>query len=125
MATSKIHSKADYVIEQGTSGFWNYRKWNSGIAECWGETTQSNKSMSAWGTGYSFDTDTVNYPSGLFISPPNCIASGSWSAGNTLATQNSNRGTKSECPQITFFRPSAMSGTGTAKLHFQAIGRWK
>jgi hypothetical protein len=27
---------ADYVTEQGTSGIWTYRKWNSGIAECWG-----------------------------------------------------------------------------------------
>lgn len=29
--------KADYIVEQGTSGNWTYRKWNSGIAECWGE----------------------------------------------------------------------------------------
>ena len=26
----------DFVIEQGTSGNWYYRKWNSGIAEMWG-----------------------------------------------------------------------------------------
>lgn len=25
------------VIESGTSGIWTYRKWNSGIAECWGK----------------------------------------------------------------------------------------
>lgn len=25
----------DYIVEQGTSGNWTYRKWNSGIAECW------------------------------------------------------------------------------------------
>lgn len=25
----------DYIVEQGTSGIWTYRKWNSGIAECW------------------------------------------------------------------------------------------
>ena len=32
------HDKAlsvDYIVEQGTSGIWTYRKWNSGIAECW------------------------------------------------------------------------------------------
>lgn len=28
--------KSDYIVEQGTSGDWYYRKWNSGIAECWG-----------------------------------------------------------------------------------------
>lgn len=25
----------DYVVEQGTSGIWAYRKWNSGLAELW------------------------------------------------------------------------------------------
>lgn len=28
--------KADYIVEQGISGIWTYRKWSSGIAECWG-----------------------------------------------------------------------------------------
>lgn len=31
----------DYIVEQGTSGMWTYRKWNSGIAECWGQVTAS------------------------------------------------------------------------------------
>lgn len=30
---------ADYVTEQGTSGIWTYRKWNSGVAECWGRVS--------------------------------------------------------------------------------------
>jgi hypothetical protein len=25
----------DYVVAQGKSGDWHYRKWNSGLAECW------------------------------------------------------------------------------------------
>jgi len=29
----------DYIVDQGTSGIWQYRKWNSGIAECWGVKT--------------------------------------------------------------------------------------
>lgn len=28
-------SGIDYIAEQGTSGNWTYRKWYSGIAECW------------------------------------------------------------------------------------------
>ena len=31
----------DYIVEQGTSGIWTYRKWNSGIAECWGEYSKT------------------------------------------------------------------------------------
>ena len=30
---------SDYVVEQNTSGDWTYRKWNSGIAECWKRMT--------------------------------------------------------------------------------------
>lgn len=26
----------DHIVEQGTKGIWTYRKWESGIAECWG-----------------------------------------------------------------------------------------
>ena len=31
-----LKRQKDYVVEQGTSGIWTYRKWNSGKAECWG-----------------------------------------------------------------------------------------
>lgn len=27
----------DYIVEQGTSGIWTYRKWNSGLGEYWGK----------------------------------------------------------------------------------------
>lgn len=34
---------ADYIVEQGTTDIWTYRKWASGIAECWGRTSSSTK----------------------------------------------------------------------------------
>lgn len=37
---------SDWVVEQGTSGIWTYRKWNSGIAECWG--TKQGSVPSGW-----------------------------------------------------------------------------
>lgn len=33
---SKSNATTDYIVAQGTSGIWTYRKWNSGIAELWG-----------------------------------------------------------------------------------------
>lgn len=42
----KLGFIADYVVEQGTSGIWTYRKWNSGIAECWGYWNAANASGS-------------------------------------------------------------------------------
>lgn len=32
----KLGLIADFVVEQGISDIWTYKKWNSGIAECWG-----------------------------------------------------------------------------------------
>lgn len=74
MATSKIESHGDFVIEQGTSGIWTYRKWRSGIKECWcNTTTGSSYSMEANGALYS---STPNFelalPSGLFSETP-CV----------------------------------------------------
>lgn len=39
---------ADYVVAQGISGNWRYRKWNSGIAECWAKITQTVTPGDAW-----------------------------------------------------------------------------
>lgn len=52
----------DYVIEQGTSGVWTYRKWNSGIAECWTDTVS--------GTGTDVTLVGSYYWSYLSISLP-------------------------------------------------------
>ena len=38
----------DYVLEQGTSGIWTYRKWASGVAECWAKITQTVTPGDAW-----------------------------------------------------------------------------
>lgn len=40
--------KVDYVVEQGTSGSWAYRKWNSGLAELW------------WEQGFTVSANTVD-----------------------------------------------------------------
>ena len=47
VSTSSLPSfVADYIVEQGTSGIWTYRKWNSGVAECWGRTSISGLTTS-------------------------------------------------------------------------------
>lgn len=56
---------ADFVVEQGTSGIWTYRKWNSGAAECWGLYTTSAIALSrAFGVIYTHTNEVggVNFP---------------------------------------------------------------
>jgi hypothetical protein len=46
--------ESDMIVEQGESGYWAWRKWSSGRAECWGRFTRSVTSAdwSAWGSLY-------------------------------------------------------------------------
>lgn len=55
------------IEEEGTSGIWYYRKWSSGIAECWG---QPSKSVASSGTFLGANTYSTYFalPSGLFVS---------------------------------------------------------
>ena len=32
---SYVDKAVDYIVEQGTTNGWTYRKWHSGVAECW------------------------------------------------------------------------------------------
>ena len=47
---------ADYVVEQGSTGIWDYRKWNSGYAECWGNVSITPS------TGNATNSTTVTLP---------------------------------------------------------------
>lgn len=72
----------DYVVEQGTLGIWTYRKWNSGLSECWTTSTLITTG-SAWANimgGYGYSV-SYNFPSGLFISNPVTTGNGRTGSG--------------------------------------------
>lgn len=52
---------ADFVTAQGTSGMWSYRKWKSGIAECWCQYSFTAAITTAWGVLY--ESGAVTLPS--------------------------------------------------------------
>ena len=58
----------DYIVEQGTSGVWTYRKWNSGIAELWGTTTSANYNMTTSYGGTYYGTATITISPKIFTS---------------------------------------------------------
>lgn len=55
----------DLVVEQGTAGGWTYRKWSSGIAECWGTVTTGTLKLTASGSCYYSDAVMFDVPSFL------------------------------------------------------------
>lgn len=113
---------ADVVVEQGTSGIWTYRKWNSGIAECWGEYDKSvtGVSMTAPFSGYNFDLGTIPFPTGLFNAKPVCTVSGRKNGNYTCVSYSNPSSTG-----ISVEFQSSVSGTATCEAHIHAKGRWK
>lgn len=108
----------DYVVEEGTSGIWTYRKWNSGIAECWGR--EENMTITS---GY---VTLSPFPSNLFINDePNTTNITPWYGASS-----------SRVPKILFltgtlgrvvYLRTYSNGvpTGTWSCFAEYKGRWK
>lgn len=69
----------DYIVEQGTASTthstsgtttWTYRKWNSGIAECWGTVNVPSATYAANGGYKAF---IFVFPTNLFNVAPTCL----------------------------------------------------
>lgn len=115
----------DYVIEEGTSGIWTYRKWASGVSECWGSISETVTSWGSWGgiyeSGQSFQ---ALYPSGLFLNTPELHAAPFGNLG--LAGVEYYQGASStQTPQMYLLRGNNISGSYACKVSCYAIGRWQ
>ena len=119
---SSSESVADFVVEQGTNGIWNYRKWDSGIAECWGTTSKSISGVSKTApfSGYCYEIGVVAFPTGLFISTPTATVSGRLDS-NYVCVSYSPVSTSSVSVEL----QANVSGTRTAYAYINALGRWK
>ena len=123
------HDKAlsvDYIVEQGTSGIWTYRKWNSGIAECWGQKVWSSKVAitTTWGSIYESAVQAnISYPSNLFIEPPAVTMFGSSASDEALLSIETNGNFADKTPKYWLARGS--SGYPIPVVSIHAIGKWK
>lgn len=93
-AITAASSYADFVVEQGEATSpsggsatltWTYRKWNSGVVECWSKASWSATSFALWSNGVYEGTPRPwwNFPSGLFKAVPvlqalHCTDGGTW-----------------------------------------------
>lgn len=110
----------DFVIEQGVSGIWTYRKWNSGVAECWLRDSYSAVMQNATGNMYYGNSFSIPMPI-TFTKVPTVSIHGQPTSGLGWLTGDSatNAGT-------IFIRPlSPTSANATFVVNIYAIGRWK
>lgn len=114
----------DNIVEQGTSGIWIYRKWSSGLAECWGvsdaitQTTSTDWNIMTSNTG----TPAISYPF-TFKNPPVVSPSVHIHNGNFwLVTMSA--GTTTQTPTYQIARGKSAT-TITFKLGYYVFGQWK
>ena len=120
--------KVDYIVEQGTSGIWTYRKWNSGIAECWGTYSWTITAWAQWGSIYESSSSYASYPSSLFVSAPTLYANNlPLSNGEaTLAVEmNQTLASKARTPTLYLVRGTNGTANVTGYVNIHAIGAWK
>ena len=116
--------KADYVVEQGTSGIWTYRKWNSGIAECWGTYTTSisvGNSSSAYSVYRSGNIGIPAYPF-TFTGTPNVTAV--CANGNSMGAWL-NHIEPSTTGGVFYLSAGASLSAANRAVTFHVIGKWK
>ena len=120
----------DYVIDQGVSGEWRYRRWHSGVAECWIPNKNfGSDTLEPWGaiyatmTGRSFGAYPFTFAEApcVIVSPGNTQGSGGLYLGITTKV-SSDYLTRS--PQFDTWR--ATSGTiDKVVMSIYAIGTFK
>lgn len=116
----KTGSMKDYIVEQGTKDIWTYRKWNSGIAECWRSFVLSDMSIQNEGAVY-WSNHSVPFPSSLFTDLPTIEANilGNWIGGVTPSNNSI-----SSILRL-FVWTDAQPERSELTAHVHAIGRWK
>ena len=115
----------DYIVEQGTSEIWSYRKWNSGFAECW--TTTPVKftftETKGWGSVYESPLTYYNYPTNLFINDPNIIIQKAGGYGGWLEIGSGS--TIQRTPGIYLIYPVKKTSSTTSYISIYASAKWK
>lgn len=119
---AQMKSVVDYIVEQGIDGIWTWRKWNSGIAECWLTTTHNTTfALEANNFMGGFLYKKVFYfPSDLFIDTPTGDANGQPGNGLGWAEFRSPDNTG-----VTIYVCGNQSTADVTLYGIHAYGKWK
>ena len=136
-----LHTE-DYIVEQGVSDIWTYRKWASGIAECWGKFERENVSTTEfkeWGNMYSveikqlpskptLDDRRFLYPFEFIGKPYEIVNVGSSELALLPYTFSNGTPTTTASGAYKACRPDTIANnisSTTIELNIYTIGKWK
>ena len=109
-------SMTDFVIEQGDG----YRKWNSGIAECWITTTKNVALNTAYGSLYQ-GSWTWTFPITFNANPAVTCSLFKWGTGASWGAVSAATTTNATLRGI----DAISRASGSCAIAAYAIGRWK
>lgn len=124
---------SDYVTDQGSDGFWTWRKWSSGVAELWAVSGTDKLSIaSAWGGLYygtwmdlAQNIAARKYPF-AFLAPPSVSAS--YSGGDKdawlISAFAASDDLLTSAPAYALARPNAATIL-TPRISYYVVGKYK
>lgn len=116
--------EADFVVEEGTSGIWTYRKWSSSAAECWGEVTVNTAITEKLGAMAFAVTPYFAWPSGLFSTAPENIYASSVTVAPLLPIARTAEGSSTRARMYLLY-PEPYPDAINWVISVHAIGKWK
>ena len=131
-----VDAPADYIVEQGTkttgsgnsTANWVYRKWNSGVAECWCRKHIQTAVNTSWGNLYvSGSLPHTNITWGVTFTdiPVANITIAPDASGAFLIAGGSTSLTATNTGGYEIARGSALASAGNFYINYYAIGKWK
>lgn len=117
----------DYIVEQGVKSSWLYRKWNSGIMECWRRVQVTINVSTAWGSLYSsgaISATNLTYPY-AFIETPYLTANlMPFGSGGLLMAPGNQYGSATQTGAFEITRGSSITNSQYL-IAYHAVGKWK
>ena len=126
--TPKFSGGGDCVIEEGVSGGWTYRLWDSGVAECWKTVQHSTTVATAWGGLYVGNAVArQNYPFTFAAKPVEIVSLTSGSKMGFLYPEQNGYGVNgvSASAQYNVCSLSSYTSAVTYYFNYHVMGRWK
>lgn len=116
----------DYIVEEGISGIWQYRKWESGLAECWGNSSQTIDIDNIWDAAGNLVFGTgqpVLYPF-TFTEMPSCMITQQNYDGLTIQVIRAS-GTTTQTPTPGLVKTAPIKGGYEMIFAFEAKGKYR
>lgn len=118
---------SDFIVEQGEKSSWLYRKWNSGIMECWRRVQVTTNVTSAWGSLYSsgaLSATNLTYPYAFTETPYLTVTLMPFGSGGLIMAPGSAYGSTTQTGSFEIARGTSMSSVQYL-IAYHAIGKWK